>query len=155
MSALPDRYLDVPVPFVAGMVALTIAAVAGCGSHSSKPVDAADIQDGAETTAIADGGPADAPFVDSAAAPAAPLDPPAKDGDPPAIELIRAITPFGGPLHVEADITDVLNGLPGPHRLQAYIDTWSDSAGRVSGSDGGWTVSARVKVQPGSSPRRV
>ncbi len=84
------------------------------------------------------------------------LDDPQNDGDPPAIELVRAITPFGGPLHFEIDITDVANGItPGPHRLRSHISTWSDGAGQVSGSNGGWFVSAKIQVSPGPAPRNV
>jgi hypothetical protein len=75
--------------------------------------------------------------------------------DPPGLELVRAITPFGGPMKLEADITDVANGLPGPHELSVLITTWSDSAGQVSGADGGWNVSARIHLVPGTPPRRV
>lgn len=83
------------------------------------------------------------------------LDDPAEEGDLPAIELVRAITPFGGPLTFEVDITDLANGLPGPHRLRAHISTWSDPAGRVTGAAGGWTLSARIEVEPGPAPRQV
>jgi hypothetical protein len=71
------------------------------------------------------------------------------------IELARAITPFGGPEHLEVDVTDVANGAPGMHTLQAYIATWSDAAGKVSGSQGSWSVSARIEVTPGVAPRNV
>ena len=81
-------------------------------------------------------------------------DPRAPDG-PPGIELVRAITPFGGPLHLDVDITDVANGLPGAHRLKVVIPTWSDGAGQVSGSNGGWNVSARIDAVPGKAPRSV
>ncbi|MGE0323227.1 MAG: peptide-N-glycosidase F-related protein [Polyangiaceae bacterium] len=84
------------------------------------------------------------------------LDEPTQDGEPPAIELVRAITPFGGPLHFEIDITDVANGIaPGTHRLRSHISTWSDGAGQVSGSNGGWFVSAKIQVSPGPAPRNV
>jgi hypothetical protein len=84
------------------------------------------------------------------------IDDPAKDGDPPAIELVRAITPFGGPMHVEADVTDVLNGLaPGDHAVRIHISTWSAANGKGTGSAGGWTVSARLEVTPGPAPRKV
>lgn len=76
-------------------------------------------------------------------------------GTPPAIELVRAITPFGGPLHLEVDITDVANARPGAHMLRVVIPTWSDGAGMVSGSAGGWNVSARIEVVPGVAPRKV
>lgn len=83
------------------------------------------------------------------------LDEPADATHPPAVELLRAITPFGGPLHVEVDVTDVFNGLPGPHTLQSTIPTYSDGAGRVSGSNGGWNVTARFVATHGPAPRHV
>ena len=83
------------------------------------------------------------------------LDEPQKDGDPPAIELVRAITPFGGPEHFEVDVTDVINGRPGKHAVRVHISTWSDGAGQVSGSNGGWSVSAHLDVTPGKPERPV
>lgn len=83
------------------------------------------------------------------------LDPPKDKTQPPALELIRAITPFGGPLHLEVDITDIANGKPGKHRIKTTITTWSDGKGKVSGSNGGWFVSAHLQVEPGSAPRKV
>jgi hypothetical protein len=85
------------------------------------------------------------------------LDEPAAQGmsEPPAIELSRAITPFGGPEHLEIDITDVANGKPGAHKLTVTIPTWSDGAGQVSGSNGGWNVSARLEATLGAAPRKV
>lgn len=71
------------------------------------------------------------------------------------VELVRAITPFGGPLAIDEDITDVANGLPGPHRLEVTIPTYSDGAGKVSGSNGGWNVTADIDVVPGTPPRNV
>ncbi|WP_437962374.1 peptide-N-glycosidase F-related protein (plasmid) [Sorangium sp. So ce119] len=83
-------------------------------------------------------------------------DPEDPEVGPPGIELVRAITPFGGPLHLEVDITDVANGLAaGKHRLRAVIPTWSDATGQVSGSNGGWTVSAVIEAVPGPPPRKV
>jgi len=73
----------------------------------------------------------------------------------PGLELLRAITPFGGPLDVEADVTDVVNGLPGQHQLGVRIDTWSDADGLVSGSNGEWLASAELLLWPGTAPRRV
>jgi hypothetical protein len=75
--------------------------------------------------------------------------------DAPGLELLRAITPFGGPLEVEADVTDVVNGLPGQHQLGLRIDTWSDADGLVSGSNGEWLASAELLLWPGTPPRRV
>jgi len=74
---------------------------------------------------------------------------------PPGVELLRAVTPFGGPLEVEADMTDVVNGLPGKHQLTVHIDTWSDADGLVSGSQGEWIASAEVSLWPGEAPRHV
>ncbi len=84
------------------------------------------------------------------------LNPPEAPGDGPGIELVRAITPFGGPMNLSIDITDVVNGVgAGTHRLKTHIATWSDGAGQVSGSNGGWLVSARVELKPGRAPRQV
>lgn len=82
----------------------------------------------------------------------APQDPKA---GPPALELMRAITPFGGPLHLELDVTDVVNGRPGKHPLDVTIGTWSDASGKVTGSDGGWNVSVRFELSPGVAPKNV
>jgi hypothetical protein len=73
----------------------------------------------------------------------------------PGLELLRAVTPFGGPLEVEADVTDVVNGLPGVHQLGVRIDTWSDADGLVSGSSGEWLASVELLLWPGTPPRRV
>ena len=75
--------------------------------------------------------------------------------DPPRLELLRGVTPFGGPLELETDITDVVNGLPGEHRFALRIDTWSDADGLVSGSKGEWLASAEVALYPGAPPRHV
>jgi hypothetical protein len=77
------------------------------------------------------------------------------DEAPPGLEVMRAITPFGGPAHHEIDLTDLANARPGVHPLRTHITTWSDGAGQVSGSAGGWFVSARVEVEPGPAPRAV
>lgn len=83
------------------------------------------------------------------------LDPPAAEGGKPAIELVRAITPFGGPMKFDVDVTDLANGLPGKHEIVTTITTWSDGAGQVSGSNGGWNVSAKLEMVPGKAPRKV
>lgn len=75
--------------------------------------------------------------------------------DAPGLELIRAITPFGGPLHLEEDVTDIWNGLEGPRELAIHITTYSDAAGKVSGSNGGWFVSAKLEKTSGPPPREV
>lgn len=83
------------------------------------------------------------------------LDPRETPTAKPGIELVRAVTPFGGPLQFEADITDVANGLPGAHKLGARIDTWPDQMGQVTGSSGGWFVSVKVVLKKGPAPRDV
>lgn len=70
----------------------------------------------------------------------------------PALELIRAVTPFGGPMHIEQDVTDVMNTIASARTMRIVIPTWSDGAGQVSGSHGGWNVSARLDVTPGTAP---
>ncbi len=70
----------------------------------------------------------------------------------PALELVRAITPFGGPMHIERDLTAIANGLPGTHRIRARIATWSDPAGIVTGSNAGWNVSLKVQLKRGAAP---
>lgn len=83
------------------------------------------------------------------------FDDPTAEGEPPGIELVRAITPFGGPLSFEQDLTDLANARPGKHRLRARIPSYSDAEGKVSGSNGGWNVSAQLEVTPGPAPRQV
>jgi hypothetical protein len=56
---------------------------------------------------------------------------------------------------VETDLTDIANALPGKHTLRVVIPTWSDGAGKVSGSNGGWSVTASMKVRSGKPPRSV
>ena len=73
----------------------------------------------------------------------------------PGLEMVRAITPFGGPLHIERDVTDIANTTQGKRRLEVTIPSYSDAAGKVSGSNGGWTVSVRVELTPGVPPRQV
>ncbi|MCB9638492.1 MAG: hypothetical protein H6727_06235 [Myxococcales bacterium] len=85
------------------------------------------------------------------------IEPPA--GSPegtPAIELVRAITPFGGPLKFQVDLTDIANGLQGgAHTMRVNIQTYSDGKGQVSGSNGQWTVSAYLEVTPSDTPSRI
>lgn len=83
------------------------------------------------------------------------VDPAAAPDDPPGFEALRAITPFGGPKHIEADLTDWANVHPGAHSLRSYINSWPDGAGIVSGSEGGWTLSVKLAVVPGPAPRNV
>ncbi len=83
------------------------------------------------------------------------LDDPQAVSDPPAFDVIHAITPFGGPEHLEIDLTDFANAHPGQHALRVTIPTYSDGAGQVSGSNGGWNVSVHAEVTPGVAPRTV
>ena len=83
---------------------------------------------------------------------------PAAPKDTPSIELVRAITPFGGPEHVEEDVTDLFAALDAdkhPRSVEVHISTWSDGAGKVSGSNGGWNISAHLEVVPGAPARKV
>jgi hypothetical protein len=73
----------------------------------------------------------------------------------PPFEVVHAITPFGGPEHLEVDITDLANGFPGAHRLTADVNAYSDPTGKVTGSNNGWTVSAKLVMSRGAAPRRV
>jgi hypothetical protein len=77
------------------------------------------------------------------------------DAGTPGVELLRAITPFGGPLHSEVDVTELFNALEGAQELEVTIPTYSDGAGQVSGSNGGWNVSGALEVVPGPAPSRV
>ncbi|HWZ87803.1 MAG TPA: hypothetical protein VNW92_03105, partial [Polyangiaceae bacterium] len=77
-------------------------------------------------------------------------DPAADSGAPPGLELVRAITPFGGPMHVEHDLTAVANALGTSHRLRARINTYPDSTGMATGSNGGWNVSLQLTLVRGT-----
>ncbi len=80
---------------------------------------------------------------------------PPEGSEEPRLVLMRAITPFGGPMEHQFDVTDIFNARPGSHELFAHISTWPDGSGRVSGSDGGWFVTVRFDVEPGPAPRNV
>ncbi len=81
-------------------------------------------------------------------------DPEAMDG-PFSVELMRGITPFGGPQIYENDLTDWATMHPGVHTLRGFISTWTDGAGQVSGAEGGWFMTLRVQVDPGPPPSPV
>lgn len=84
------------------------------------------------------------------------LNPATAERPGPGIELVRAITPFGGPMDLRIDVTDVANFYAGQtHDLMVVIPTWSDGAGIVSGSHGGWNVSAWFELREGTAPRDV
>ncbi len=91
---------------------------------------------------VDDAGNSDAPIVQMVAG-------------PPPYELVHAITPFGGPEHLETDITDFANGLPGKHHLRAHLLSWSDMAGQVTGSNNGWTISVTIHIARGPAPHEV
>lgn len=85
------------------------------------------------------------------------LDDPQPDTDAsarPGLELVRAITPFGGPLHVERDLTAIANALPGVHHLRAHIGTYADAAGLVTGSNASWNVSLRIELVRGPAEQQ-
>lgn len=77
------------------------------------------------------------------------------DPDADNFELMRGITPFGGPQTYTTDLTDWANAHGGVHTLRGFISTWTDGAGQVSGSEGGWFMSLRLDVDPGPAPRTV
>jgi hypothetical protein len=79
---------------------------------------------------------------------------PGSEGEP-GLELARAITPFGGPLALDFDVTDIVNGLPGEHALRVLIPTYADPDGLVSGAKGEWIVSATLSREFGKAPRNV
>lgn len=81
-------------------------------------------------------------------------DPEAQDG-PFSVELMRGITPFGGPQTYENDLTDWATMHPGVHTLRGFISTWTDGAGQVSGSEGGWFMTLRMEIDPGAPPRPI
>lgn len=83
------------------------------------------------------------------------MDPAGSATDPPGYEWVRSITPFGGPLSYTVDLTDLANGLPGKHTARVSISTYSDAKGIVSGSNGGWWVTGKLKLVPGKAPRDV
>ncbi len=68
----------------------------------------------------------------------------------PGLELVRAITPFGGPLHLEEDVTDAVLKMPAARDLAVTIPSYSDAEGKVSGSHGGWYVTAKLVLTPGA-----
>ena len=71
------------------------------------------------------------------------------------LEVLRAITPFGGPAEHQIDITDIANISSGTLRARVHIPTYSDPEGQISGSRGGWEVSLKVEVTPGKKPRPI
>ena len=82
-----------------------------------------------------------------------PLDPTSQT--PAEFEVMRAITPFGGPSRYELDLTDYANVYPHESEARVHITTWSDASGQVSGSQGMWRVSLKARVTPGPAPREV
>ncbi|MGE0869464.1 MAG: peptide-N-glycosidase F-related protein [Kofleriaceae bacterium] len=84
------------------------------------------------------------------------VDPARSEGQDPGFEIMRAATPFGGPSHVELDITDLANALPpGTHQIEVYISTFSDTTGQVTGSNGGFNITGKLHATPGTPPRKV
>ncbi|MCA9448423.1 MAG: hypothetical protein KC931_14980 [Candidatus Omnitrophica bacterium] len=77
------------------------------------------------------------------------------DGEEVGYEVARAVTPFGGPMHFEVDLTRLANALSGVHSITVFIATQSDSLGQVTGSAGGWNVTARLDLITGSPTKKV
>lgn len=73
----------------------------------------------------------------------------------PRFDVVHAITPFGGPLHVEQDVTDLFNAVKGDRTFGVSVTTNADLLGKVSGSAGSWIASAHLEVTPGAAPRTV
>ncbi len=69
---------------------------------------------------------------------------PARPADP-ALELIRAITPFGGAKQYVEDVSDYARYLSGTKTLRVEISAWV----------GGWTVSLTLHYEPGPPARPV
>ncbi|MCA9443768.1 MAG: hypothetical protein KC964_23420, partial [Candidatus Omnitrophica bacterium] len=70
-------------------------------------------------------------------------------------EVVRAVTPFGGQMHLEADLTHLVNALTGVHSITVFISTISDSRGLVTGSAGGWNVTATLDLLVGIPEKEV
>jgi hypothetical protein len=83
------------------------------------------------------------------------IDPAATDADAPGLQVLRSITPYGGPLEKSVDITDFANTHAGPHSLRSFVGTWVDDAGQVSGSDGGYFLSVTIETKPGVVAQRA
>ncbi len=58
-------------------------------------------------------------------------------------------------MRIELDVTDVWASIKEARTFEIDIATWSDATGKVTGSNGGWTVSASLRVTPGTPPRNV
>ena len=80
---------------------------------------------------------------------------PELEREPAGVELMRGITPFGGPQIYENDLSDWATMHPGTHTLRGFISTWTDGAGQVSGAQGGWFMTLRIEVDPGPPMREV
>jgi hypothetical protein len=160
-----DRNFNVSIDDRPERDASTGSPEAGAGAEASSGDGASDAET-AEDAAPVDAALAEASSADAESTPESgaadasdeslPASPPdAGPSEPPPFEIVHAITPFGGPEHLEVDITDLANGLRGKHRLRVDIDSWSDPAGLVTGSNAGWTVSAKVVTTPGMPPHDV
>jgi hypothetical protein len=83
------------------------------------------------------------------------VDPAATPDAAPGLQVLRAITPYGGPMEKTVDITDFANTHPGPHSLRSFVGTWVDDQGQISGSDGGYFVSVKLDLKLGAAARRA
>jgi hypothetical protein len=83
------------------------------------------------------------------------VDPAADATAAPGLQVLRSITPYGGPLEKTADITAFANTHPGVHSLRSFVGTWVDDQGQVSGADGGYFVSVRIHVKSGMPVKRA
>lgn len=71
------------------------------------------------------------------------------------LELLRAITPFGGNMTYEADVTDYTGWLAGKRTVTIKITTYADPKGKVAGKDAQWKVSAHIDYEKGTPKREV
>lgn len=83
------------------------------------------------------------------------IDPAADAAATPGTQILRSITPYGGPLEKTVDITDFANVHPGPHTLRSFVGTWVDDAGQISGAQGGYFLGVDIAIEPGTPERRA
>ena len=76
-------------------------------------------------------------------------------GQPPPFEVIHAITPFGGPEHLEVDLTDLANALPGKHGIRVDLGELSRPRGAGHGLERRVDGERADRSDAGDPPRHV